>query len=153
MTLYPIWLWRNGDRFVVPRVPANVTVEGQVYSANAFVYQPEQRVLDYLKRAGGPDRQADRKRMFLLRADGSVVSRQYNNVEKTSIFPGDTVVVPADAGQARYLPAYLEHRGHWSATSGRRLPRSRSLPGSRHAHEPTKMISSTEQLRRPPVWV
>lgn len=84
----------DGDRFVLPRVPANVTVEGQVYSANAFVYQPSQRVLDYLKRAGGPDRQADRRRTFLLRADGSVVSRQYNNVDRAPIFPGDTVVVP-----------------------------------------------------------
>lgn len=84
----------DGDRFVVPRVPSNVTVEGQVYSANAFVFTPGRRVLDYLKEAGGPDRQADHKRMFVLRADGSVVSRQYANVEKAAIFPGDTIVVP-----------------------------------------------------------
>lgn len=84
----------DGDRFVIPRVPANVSVEGQVYSANAFVYQSSQRVLDYLKRAGGPDRQADRKRMFVLRADGSVLSQQYNKVDRAPIFPGDTVVVP-----------------------------------------------------------
>ena len=84
----------DGDRFVVPRVPANVTVEGQVYNANAFVYTPGQTVLDYLKRAGGPDREADRKRMFLLHADGSVVSRQYANVGHAAIYPGDTIVVP-----------------------------------------------------------
>ena len=29
----------DGDRFVVPRVPSTVAVEGQVYSANAFVFQ------------------------------------------------------------------------------------------------------------------
>jgi protein involved in polysaccharide export with SLBB domain len=84
----------DGDRFVVPRVPANVTVEGQVYNANAFVYTPGERVIDYLKRAGGPDREADRKRMFLLHADGSVVSRQYANVGQSPIYPGDTIVVP-----------------------------------------------------------
>ncbi len=28
----------DGDRFVVPRVPSGVSVEGQVYSANSFVY-------------------------------------------------------------------------------------------------------------------
>ena len=84
----------DGDRLVVPRIPANVTVEGQVYSANAFVYTPGHRVLDYLKQAGGPDRQADRKRSFVLRADGSVVSRQYSNVEHATIYPGDTIVVP-----------------------------------------------------------
>lgn len=84
----------DGDRFVVPRVPSNVSVQGQVYSANAFVYQPRRRVIDYLRQAGGPDRQADRKRAFVLRADGSVLSRQYGNFERTPLFPGDTIVVP-----------------------------------------------------------
>jgi polysaccharide export outer membrane protein len=84
----------DGDRFVVPRVPANVTVEGQVYNANAFVYQPGQRVIDYLHRAGGPDREADKKRIFILRADGSVVSHQYADVFHAVMYPGDTIVVP-----------------------------------------------------------
>ena len=84
----------DGDRFVVPRVPSSISVEGQVYSANAFVYQPHRRVKDYLRQAGGPDREADRKRSFLIRADGSVLSRQYGNLEKAQLFPGDTIVVP-----------------------------------------------------------
>ncbi len=84
----------DGDRFVVPRVPANVTVEGQVYNANAFVYTGGQRMIDYLQRAGGPDREADKKRVFILRADGSVVSRQYADVSHSLMYPGDTIVVP-----------------------------------------------------------
>jgi protein involved in polysaccharide export with SLBB domain len=84
----------DGDRLVVPRVPASVTVQGQVYNPNAFVFTPGQRVNNYLRRAGGPDREADRKRIFLLRADGSVISSQYKNVGDQRIFPGDTIVVP-----------------------------------------------------------
>jgi protein involved in polysaccharide export with SLBB domain len=84
----------DGDRFVVPRVPSNVNVEGQVYSANAFVYTDGRRVIDYLREAGGPDRQADRKRAFVLRADGSVISDQYAKVDQARIYPGDTIVVP-----------------------------------------------------------
>ena len=84
----------DGDRFLVPRIPSNVTVQGQVYNANAFVFAPDRRVIDYLRRAGGPDRDADKKRIFLLRADGSVVSRQYNKVDEARIYPGDTIVVP-----------------------------------------------------------
>ena len=84
----------DGDRFVVPRVPSNVTVEGQVYSANAFLYMPGKRAKVYLHEAGGPDRQADHKRMFILRADGSVVSQQYTDIDKAMIYPGDTIVVP-----------------------------------------------------------
>lgn len=84
----------DGDRFVVPRVPSNVTVEGQVYNANAFLFMPGKEARTYLREAGGPDRQADHKRMFILRADGSVVSQQYRDVEKSMIYPGDTIVVP-----------------------------------------------------------
>jgi hypothetical protein len=51
-------------------------------------------MIDYLRRAGGPDRQADKKRVFILRADGSVVSHQYGDVARAPIYPGDTIVVP-----------------------------------------------------------
>jgi polysaccharide export outer membrane protein len=84
----------DGDRFVVPRVPSNVNVEGQVYSSNAFVYEHGLLVKKYLRIAGGPTRQADMSRMFVLRADGSVYSSQYGNVQKATMFPGDTIVVP-----------------------------------------------------------
>lgn len=84
----------DGDRFIVPKIPSNVYVEGQVYSANAFVFEPGKRTSAYLKLAGGPDREADRKRSFVLRADGSVLSQQYANVDRALIYPGDTIVVP-----------------------------------------------------------
>jgi protein involved in polysaccharide export with SLBB domain len=84
----------DGDRFVVPRVPSTVTVEGQVYSANSYIFERGRKERDYLKQAGGPDRQADRKRVFILRADGSVYSHQYGDVDRATIFPGDTIVVP-----------------------------------------------------------
>jgi protein involved in polysaccharide export with SLBB domain len=95
----------DGDRFVVPRLPATVTVEGQVYNANAFLYEKGKRVRDYLHLAGGPDRIGDRKREFVLRADGSVISHQYGNLgqralypdhsfEDIEVYPGDTIIVP-----------------------------------------------------------
>lgn len=84
----------DGDRFVVPRVPSNVSVEGEVYSANAFLYKRGARTIDYLREAGGPDRQADMKHAFVLRADGSVFSQQYGNLKHATIFPGDTIVIP-----------------------------------------------------------
>ena len=98
----------DGDRFVVPHIPANVTVEGQVYSANAFVYTPGLRVGDYLHRAGGPDRQADKRRIFLLRADGSVVSRQYADVSRAPIYPGDTVVVPPVLDKRAFIQRFID---------------------------------------------
>jgi protein involved in polysaccharide export with SLBB domain len=84
----------DGDRFVVPRSPSDINVQGQVYSANAFVYEPGRNMKDYLKLAGGPGRQADTKRAFVVRADGSVFSEQYGNLGKAPMYPGDTIVVP-----------------------------------------------------------
>jgi protein involved in polysaccharide export with SLBB domain len=95
----------DGDRFVVPKMPSTVSVQGQVYDANAVVYQNGKRVKDYLNLAGGPDRNADRGREFILRADGSVVSHQNGSFAQRTLFtdrgfedvallPGDTIVVP-----------------------------------------------------------
>lgn len=96
---------QDGDRFVVPRTPDTISVVGQVYNANAFLYQKNRRVKDYLALAGGPDRIADSKRAFVLRADGSVVSMQSSSFahralfsdhdfEHTVMYPGDTIIVP-----------------------------------------------------------
>ena len=104
----------DGDRFVVPKIPSSVSVQGQVYNANAFVYQKGKRVKDYLYLAGGPHRNADRKREFILRADGSVVSHQYSSFGQRTLFanrdfedvlllPGDTVVVPPTIAKGSLL--------------------------------------------------
>lgn len=98
----------DGDRFVVPRVPSTVSVEGQVYSANAFVFERGRKENDYLRQAGGPDRQADPKRTFILRADGSVLSRQYGNVNHATIFPGDTIIVPPQFDRRAVLRNLLD---------------------------------------------
>lgn len=84
----------DGDRFIVPRTPSSVNVQGQVYNPNAFLFERDKHAASYIHQAGGPDRTADKKRMFVLRADGSVYSQQYGNVMHAKIFPGDSVVIP-----------------------------------------------------------
>ena len=98
----------DGDRFVVPRTPSNVSVEGQVYSSNAFVYERGRRVRDYLKMAGGPSRQTDANRIFVVRADGSVYSRQYGDLAKALVFPGDTIVVPLQIDRKAVLRTLVD---------------------------------------------
>ncbi|MEO6923519.1 MAG: SLBB domain-containing protein [Acidobacteriaceae bacterium] len=84
----------NGDRFIVPKAPSNVAVEGQVYSANAFIWKSHETAKSYLAAAGGPDRSADKHREYILRADGSVVGGGYGAIKGKRLYPGDTVVVP-----------------------------------------------------------
>jgi protein involved in polysaccharide export with SLBB domain len=90
----------DGDRFIVPRVPSTVSVDGAVYNQNSFVYDPSRRVGSYIRLAGGANRDADKNRAYVIRASGSVLSKQYssslrgNSFDSLHIYPGDTVVVP-----------------------------------------------------------
>jgi protein involved in polysaccharide export with SLBB domain len=90
----------DGDAFYIPPQPATVQVSGDVYNANAFRFEHGNRLSAYLDAAGGPTREADGKRIFVIRADGTVISRQsrnnhtHGNFENLTMFPGDTIVVP-----------------------------------------------------------
>lgn len=96
----PDFSLEDGDSFYVPARFSTVQVTGAVYNESAFRYQSRKRLMAYLKDAGGPTRQADTKRIFLIRADGTVVSRQSksslwsNNFERLALLPGDAIIVP-----------------------------------------------------------
>jgi protein involved in polysaccharide export with SLBB domain len=90
----------NGDTFLVPPIPSTVNVVGAVNVQSAFLYSRSRRVASYLRLAGGPNRGADVKHAFLIRADGSVVARMDvkdafgNAFNDLPVHPGDTLVVP-----------------------------------------------------------
>lgn len=90
----------DGDRLLVPPAPATVQVVGAVFNQNAFLYDKGARVGAYLHLAGGPNRDADRGQIFVLRADGSVIGRGHgqsiftSGFQNTRLYPGDTIVVP-----------------------------------------------------------
>lgn len=91
----------DGDRLIVPTQPATVSVLGAVNNEGAFLYQPDRRVADYLTQAGGLSRFADKRNVFLLRADGSAISRRdtgflLGTLESYQPRSGDTIVVPED---------------------------------------------------------
>jgi polysaccharide export outer membrane protein len=91
----------DGDRFFVPAPPSMVNVFGSVYNENSFVYRSTSRVVDYLEQAGGPTKDADNSSIYVLRADGSVMSRRqggwlFNSLDGSTLMPGDSIVVPEE---------------------------------------------------------
>lgn len=90
----------DGDSYYIPARLGTVQVSGAVYNQNAFRYQEQAKLAQYLNAAGGPTRQADTRRIFLIRADGTVVSRQNqgsfwgDSFESLRLLPGDAIVVP-----------------------------------------------------------
>lgn len=90
----------DGDRFSVPHTPAIVNVVGAVYDQNSFLFRTDGRAGTYLRLAGGLNKDADRRREFIIRADGDVVSYSTSNgpwgseFNDRQIYPGDTIVIP-----------------------------------------------------------
>jgi len=99
----------DGDRFDVPHIPETVNVVGAVYNQNSFLFADNSRVGAYLHLAGGPNKDADRNREFIIRADGDVVSRDMikrlwgDEFSDLRIYPGDTIVVPEKLPKASAL--------------------------------------------------
>jgi protein involved in polysaccharide export with SLBB domain len=90
---------RRGDEVTIPKRPGFVLVTGQVYNATALTFTPGKTAAWYLSHAGGTNSTANRKEIFIIRANGSVVGRHSGgwfdaNVLATQLDPGDVVVVP-----------------------------------------------------------
>jgi hypothetical protein len=98
----------DGDRLLVPTAPSSVSVYGAVFNENAFLYKPEKRVGDYLSQAGGMTRFADDGSTFVIRADGSVVSKRdsswlFGSLDSVRPKPGDAIVVPEETERTTWV--------------------------------------------------
>src|SRR5205823_5754076 len=98
----------DGDRIIVPQNPSQVSVFGTVFNESSFIYDARNSVGDYLKLAGGPRKQADRSSVYVLRANGSVVSaRQAGflslSINGQKVMPGDAIVVPEDFERTTWM--------------------------------------------------
>jgi protein involved in polysaccharide export with SLBB domain len=101
----------DGDSLLIPLTPSSVMVMGRVYNPNAIFYTKDKTLEYYLNKVGGPAENADKRRIYLVKADGSVLSRTQSGLwgfrwesethrwtaggfMSTKIDPGDTVLVP-----------------------------------------------------------
>ncbi len=107
----PDLILEDGDTMLVPFRPATVNVIGSVYNSNAFMYRPGKTVGDYLRLSGGATRGGDKGREFVIRADGSTISRQQHSslfsgsFDATRLMPGDSIVVPTKLDRGATLRA------------------------------------------------
>ena len=102
---------RPGDRLVVGRRPDSVLVIGEVYNPNAIIYNSKGDVSYYLNLVGGMTDNADKGQMYIVRADGTVVSKKqskfgliswdsskhrwgFGSFNSIELNPGDTIIVP-----------------------------------------------------------
>jgi polysaccharide export outer membrane protein len=107
-------LLEDGDRLDVPKKMNVVNVLGRVYNPTGIVYDPARdSVRYYLRMVGGPTESADRDHIFLLKADGSVVTQATSNsgffsfasggLMNARVEPGDSILVPEKLVQVRAM--------------------------------------------------
>ena len=92
---------RAGDTIIIPKRPSYVMVTGQVFNSTAVAFRPGKSAKWYLGQSGGPTTLADKKAIFVIRADGSVIGAKEDFWSGSALGavlqPGDTVIVPEKA--------------------------------------------------------
>jgi protein involved in polysaccharide export with SLBB domain len=102
----------DGDRLYIPPRPTTVGVFGSVFNAGSYLHTRNRTLDDYLRLAGGPTRGADARSVFVIRANGTVVSglqQEGGWFSRDSGFaslpaePGDTVFVPEEMNKTTFV--------------------------------------------------
>lgn len=102
----------EGDRLYVPSRPNTVGVFGSVFNGGSYLLRDGSTVEDMLKQAGGPTRGADTGSVFVIRANGTVISARQSSSGWISFgsgfaslqaLPGDTVFVPEEMNKTTFI--------------------------------------------------
>jgi protein involved in polysaccharide export with SLBB domain len=101
----------DGDTLHIPTRSSSVGIFGSVFTTGSFVYEPSHTTEQYLALAGGPTRGADKDSIFVLRANGSVISARQgatfwhagNNLSSTVVQAGDTIFVPEQTNKSTFV--------------------------------------------------
>jgi protein involved in polysaccharide export with SLBB domain len=106
---------REGDVLMIPKQKQEVTVIGEVQNNTSHFFVERLTRDDYIGLSGGTTRKADDNRIYIVRADGSVVSSEnagwFRRSGQVAMRPGDTIVVPLDTERLPALPM-------WQAITG-----------------------------------
>jgi len=101
---------RQGDRLIIPKQKQEVTVIGEVQNTTSHFFRENLSRDDYINLSGGTTRKADDDHIYVVRADGSVLSNDrggwFGRSGQVAIRPGDTIVVPLDTERMPALPLW-----------------------------------------------
>ena len=89
----------KGDKLYVPARQPIISVMGEVQFSSNHTFTPGMTIDDYISSAGGTKKQADTDRVYVVRADGSVMlpnNSFWFSRKSSPLEPGDTIIVPLD---------------------------------------------------------
>jgi protein involved in polysaccharide export with SLBB domain len=102
---------RPGDRLIMSKRSDSVNVIGEVYNPNALLLEKGKDVSYYLSLVGGMTDNANKKQIYIIKADGTVTSKEqeklglfnwdtqerrwrFGSFNSMELDPGDTIIVP-----------------------------------------------------------
>jgi protein involved in polysaccharide export with SLBB domain len=116
---FPLLALEDGDRLYIPPRPTSVGVFGSIFSGGSYLYDDGRNIDDFLRLAGGPTRGADTDSIFIIRANGSVVSNRGRSgffsrsgtagLAEVMAQPGDTIFVPEELDKT----TFTQHAKDW----------------------------------------
>lgn len=89
----------NGDVLTIPRYKPSVTVVGEVQYPTSHFFDKKLNPFDYIDRSGGTKEKADKKRIYIVKANGAVYLPSHSGwfkSKESNLQPGDTIIVPLD---------------------------------------------------------
>ena len=91
----------NNDTIYVPPRPVTVGVFGAVPTPASFAWRDDATVGDFVKAAGGVQKLGDKGEIFVVRANGTVLS-DGKRVLRAPALPGDLIYVPIEADRGEF---------------------------------------------------
>jgi polysaccharide biosynthesis/export protein len=102
----------DGDALIIPQSTNIINIIGEVRNPNVVNYSDSLDTADYLNLAGGLTQRADSRDIYIIRANGSIVSLQKSffslGLSRPQFQVGDTLVVPIKQNYQDPLPLWSQ---------------------------------------------
>jgi polysaccharide export outer membrane protein len=102
----------DGDAVTIPKLSNTVSVVGEVKRAGTHTFQSDLSLDDYVDLSAGFTRRADNGGIYIVKANGSVVTMERDlwrfTGNNAALDPGDTIVVPINTQYKESLASWRE---------------------------------------------
>ena len=102
----------DGDLLIIPQTTNIINIIGEVKRPNVVSYTQGFDTRDYIELAGGFTQRADKEELYIIRANGSIISLQKSffslGLSKPKFMPGDTLVIPIKQNYQDPLPLWSQ---------------------------------------------
>ena len=99
----------NNDKLVIPAHNETVSVYGEVFSPNSFIFDPHLSSDDYLEKAGGLTKRADDESVYMVYANGEATKVDVDSFWGGKNVPqGSSLIVPMKVNETSNLLLWKE---------------------------------------------